>query len=89
MKNPMRNFFQRVLWDRNMDKKALSVKYISRGAPLGVEQFTGEDVRGVTRDGVVIEVEGEEKFIPFHRILEITYLEGKVIYSKKDSIYNF
>jgi len=49
--------------------------------------FSGEQVLRVSRDGVVILAEeGGEKFIPFHRIIEIN-CSGKIIFSKKDEKY--
>ncbi|MGB9786548.1 MAG: DUF504 domain-containing protein [Infirmifilum sp.] len=89
MKNPMRNFFQRVLWDKNMDKGSLRVKFISRGVSGELDEFTGEQIREVTRDGVVIVVDGKDKFIPFHRITEITYKNGKIVFSKQGAFYDF
>jgi len=88
MKNPMRNFFQRVLWDKSLDRKTVVVKILSRGFQGGIEEFTGESVTGVTRDGLLVVVGGVAKFIPFHRIIEIK-CGGKVIFSKKESIYSF
>lgn len=89
MKNPMRNFFQRVLWDKQLDKNAVKVKFLSRGVSTGIEEFTGEKIREVTRDGLLVEIKGQVKFIPFHRIVEITYRDGKTIFSKKESKYYF
>ncbi len=88
MKNPMRNFFQRVLWDESVDKRCIVVEFASRGSNTGVEAFTGEDVVKVTRDGLLVATGGKAKFIPFHRIIEIRYRD-KVVFSKKESVYGF
>ena len=85
----MRNFFQRVLWDKTLDKGSIRVKFISRGVTGGLEEFTGDKIREVTRDGLSVEINGQVKFIPFHRITEIVYQEEKIIFSKKESIYSF
>jgi uncharacterized protein (UPF0248 family) len=87
LKNPMREYFNRLLWDKSMDKKSVSVKFISRGHFSQTDVFSGEQVLRVSRDGVVILAEeGGEKFIPFHRIIEIN-CSGKIIFSKKEEKY--
>lgn len=91
MKNPMRNFFARVLWDPQVDKESVLVRFSSRGAPGGYEEFKGSDITSVGRDGLLVAVGSREKYIPFHRILEIRYRdkEGKLIFSRELGLYDF
>jgi len=91
VKNPMRNFFSRVLWDSSLRKEEVWVRYISRGAARGCEEFKGSEIVRVTRDGVVIARGGAEKYIPFHRIVEIRYggKEGRVVFLKSEGMYSF
>ncbi|MCI4407913.1 MAG: DUF504 domain-containing protein [Thermofilum sp.] len=87
MKNPMREYFNKLLWDKTVDKKQVKVKFVSRGTSMQTDMFTGEQVVRVSRDGVVILTEsGTEKYIPYHRILEITY-SGKTVFNKKEEKY--
>lgn len=91
MKNPMRNFFARVLWDPQLKKELVVVRFISRGSPKGYEEFRGSNVVSVGRDGLLIASGSQEKYIPFHRILEIRYgeREGKIIFSRELCLYDF
>lgn len=91
MKNPMKDFFSRVLWDSSLDREKVWVRYISRGSARGYEEFTGADVLRVARDGVVVSKGSAEKYIPYHRIVEIRYggKEGRVIFLKSEGIYGF
>lgn len=91
MKNPMRNFFSRVLWDSSLERGEVWVRYVSRGAAQGYEEFTGSEIVRVTRDGVVIARGGAEKHIPYHRIVEIRYggKEGRVVFLRSEGVYGF
>ncbi|ABL78158.1 hypothetical protein Tpen_0756 [Thermofilum pendens Hrk 5] len=82
----MRNYLNRLLWDKTLDKSSVVVKFISRSAVSDEGSFLGTQVLRVTRDGVVISVEGFEKFIPFTRITEIEE-NGRVVFSKKLGVY--
>lgn len=91
MKNPMRNFFSRVLWDPQLKKEQVLVRFVSRGSPTGFEEFRGSDVVSVGRDGLLIAKGSQEKYIPFHRITEIRYgeKEGKLVFSRDLGLYDF
>jgi len=91
VKNPMRDFFSRVLWDRSLNREEVWVRYVSRGAAQGYEEFTGLEIVRVTRDGVVVSRGGAEKYIPYHRIVEIRYggKEGRVVFLRNEGIYGF
>lgn len=91
MKNPMRNFFSRVLWDASIEKGEVWVRYLSRGAPLGYEEFRGSDIIEVGRDGLLVRVGKSEKYVPFHRVLEVRYggKEGRLIFSRNEGKYDF
>lgn len=87
----MRNFFSRVLWDSSVVKELVLVRFTSRGSPQGYEEFRGSDIVSVGRDGVVVALGSAEKYIPYHRIIEIRYgeKEGKLVFSRDLGYYDF
>lgn len=90
MKNPMRDFLSRLRWDKKMKGRRYVVRFVSRGAPGGFEEVLSDEIVRVSRDGFVFEREGEEKWIPYHRVLEIREREtGRLVFSREKKVYDF
>ena len=90
MKNPMRDFLSRLRWDKRMRGRRYVIRFVSRGAPRNYEEVESSEVVDVTRDGFVIVSRGEEKWIPYHRVIEIREEDsGRIIFSKEKKVYRF
>lgn len=60
----------------------LKIKYIHRGAKGNVKVISGKDIKSLEKSFFVIDVEGREVRIPYHRILEI-WDGDRLIWKKK------
>ncbi len=91
MKNPLRNFLTRLIWDKKLRAKEFKIVFISRGSPGDIEVISSKQIVSVGKTGFeYITSRGERKYIPFHRIREIREEDtGKKVFSKEKSIYNF
>ncbi len=90
MKNPMRDFLSRLRWDRRLRGRRYIIRYVSRGTPRGYEEVPSDRLVDVTRDGFTYLWHGEEKWIPYHRVIEIKEeATGKVVFSKEKKVYSF
>ncbi len=72
------------MWSPYKSMMNLKIKYIHRGVKGNVKVICGKDIKYLEKSFFVIEVEGKEVRIPYHRILEIW--EGDRIIWKKRSI---
>lgn len=75
----MRQIFNRVKWSG----LRAYFWFISRGSPGGEEVLSTDDVVEVGANGVVVSVGGRERYIPYHRIVEIRLESGEVLLSRR------
>lgn len=75
----MKQIFNKVKWT---GRRAL-FWYISRGGAGGEEVGSTDDVVEIGQDGVVINVGGKERYIPYHRIVEIRLDTGEVLLNRR------
>ncbi|RLE60108.1 MAG: hypothetical protein DRJ35_04190 [Thermoprotei archaeon] len=91
MKNPLRDFLARIIWDEKFRKREFKIMFVSRGAPNNIETISTNQLVSVGKNGFEYNTEnGERKYIPFHRVREIIDTKtGRRIFSKEKSIYDF
>ncbi len=80
--NPLRNLFNRFVWDKNFPSEKIEIRYISRGAPNNYESLLGTDVIKVFSRGFEYKTsDGKRKYIPFHRVILIkNKVSGEILY---------
>lgn len=72
----------RLLHDPAFDFAKASVEYIDRGSPEDTSAVCGEHILRLEQGWMEIVTGSKVKFIPFHRILRITY-DGCVLWEKR------
>ncbi|MGV8175071.1 MAG: DUF504 domain-containing protein [Methanothrix sp.] len=72
----------RLLHDPAFDFAKASVEYIDRGSPGDTSAVCGEHILRLEQGWMEIVTGSKVKFIPFHRILRITY-DGCVLWEKR------
>ncbi|MCU0638186.1 MAG: DUF504 domain-containing protein [Methanothrix sp.] len=72
----------RLLHDQGFDFAKASVEYIDRGSSGDTSQVFGEHILRLEQGWMEIVTGSKVKFIPFHRILRITY-DGSVLWEKR------
>lgn len=75
----MKQIFNKLKWT---GKKAY-FWYVSRGSAEGEEVASTDDVVEVGSEGVVIRVGSRERYIPYHRIVEIRLESGEVLLNRR------
>ena len=79
--NPLRDLFNKIIWDPSIDPSEIIVCYVSRGAPRDREEFYGTQILKVWSRGVDVNIRGKRKYIPFHRIIEVKNVKnGKILF---------
>ncbi|QYZ77920.1 DUF504 domain-containing protein [Methanofollis formosanus] len=63
----------RLLHDPDYDFDEVEVAYLDRGAPADRSTVRGREIRAIEGGHFIVCPEGEEKYIPIHRLLEIRY----------------
>lgn len=69
-------------WSPYKSLMNLKIKYIHRGAKGDVKVIGGRDIKFLEKSFFVIENEGKEVRIPYHRILEI-WDGDRIVWRKK------
>jgi uncharacterized protein (UPF0248 family) len=69
-------------WHPEKSLADVEITYIHRGAPGDELTITAEDILNIEKSFFVIERNGKETSIPYHRIKEIKK-EGKVLWRKR------
>lgn len=75
----MRQIFNRLKWTGARGY----FWYVSRGGAGGEEMCSTDEVVEVGANGVVVRTHGGEKYIPFHRIVEIRLETGEVLLHRR------
>lgn len=91
MKNPLKDFLTRIIWDKNFRNREFTIVFVSRGAPNDIEVISTNQLVAVRKRGFEYNAGlGETKYIPFHRVIEIIDAKtGRRIFSKEKMIYDF
>lgn len=79
MTNPMRRIFNKLKWTG----KRAYFKYINRGPTTEEETASTENIIEIGASGVVIATTSGEKYIPYHRIVEITLENGEILLNRR------
>lgn len=79
-RNRLRDVFNRIIWTNVKDN--YEVVIISRGEPGNVRVIPLSGLIRASRDGIIINLNGNESFIPYHRVLLVRSISGSVIYEK-------
>ena len=70
--NPLKEVFNRLLWDLREKIADYEISYVHRGAPDDRRTISAKEVGEVGKTWFRHrDAEGEESTIPFHRIIEI------------------
>ncbi|MFN7105886.1 MAG: DUF504 domain-containing protein [Pyrobaculum sp.] len=75
----MRQIFNKLKWTGQRGR----FWYINRGSAGGEEVASTEALLEVGPDGVVIVTTGGEKYVPYHRIVEIRLDTGEVLLDRR------
>ncbi len=77
----IRDFLNKIKWDKREEPNNYKIHYVSRGAPGDVEEITGGEIVKVYSRGFETR---EGKYIPFHRIIKIiNEKNNKIIFISK------
>ncbi|MEM2942665.1 MAG: RNA repair domain-containing protein [Candidatus Bathyarchaeia archaeon] len=82
--HPLKNVFNRILWDRRVKGGDYSITFIHRGAPHDEKTIVASSLRNVGRSWFTYDDHGEEILIPMHRIVKVENLKtGDVLWRKR------
>ena len=83
---PLKNIFNKILWDRRVSTDDYRITFIHRGAPSDEKTIAASSVRHVGRSWFTYDDLGDEVQIPMHRITKVENLEtGEVLWRKRTS----
>ncbi len=71
-------------WHPSKSLEGIDVTYVHRGAPGDRMRIGAMDISRLEKSFFVLEREGREVMIPYHRIVEISR-GGEVIWRKRDA----
>jgi uncharacterized protein (UPF0248 family) len=81
---PVKNIFNRILWDQRVSRGDYRITFIHRGAPRDEKAIVASSVRQVGRSWFTYNDRGEEVLIPMHRVTRIENLKtGEVLWRKR------
>lgn len=75
----MKEIFNRIKWKRERGY----FTFLNRGSAGDVETYTTDAVVEIGQNGVVVEKDGQRRYIPYHRIVEIRLETGEVLLSRR------
>lgn len=67
----IRNFLNKILWDKREVPSNYLIYFISRGAPGDIESVSADKITRVYSRGFEFKEDEKVKYIPFHRIVLI------------------
>lgn len=76
-----RKILSELKWHPDKALGNAEITYVHRGAPDDTRTIFGRDIIRLERSFFVLEIEGEETRIPYHRIKRIKF-EDKIIWEK-------
>ena len=82
--HPLKNIFNKVLWDKKERKEDYEVIFIHRGAPEDRKTISFGSIKKASKSTFIYDYEGGETTIPFHRIVIIRNVYTGDIIWKKD-----
>ena len=71
MKGVIREIFSRMKWAPGEKVSDYIVIFVTRGAPGNIEKVNGEKIVKVGKGAIEVDLHGEIKYIPFHRIVAV------------------
>jgi uncharacterized protein (UPF0248 family) len=78
----VRRILNELLWHPKKSLKGVKVTYIHRGAPDDRITINAEDIKRLEKSFFIIERDGEETWIPYHRIIDVKKGE-EILYRKR------
>ncbi len=84
MTNPMRQIFNKLKWTNCKGH----FWYIDRGTPTGESAASVDAIIEIGASGVVIATSEGEKYIPYHRIVEIKLETGETLLNRRSNRSN-
>ncbi len=84
MVSRVREALNKIRWHKDLDPKDYEVHVVHRGAPGDIKVVPASCITEVLRGGFKFrDVDGNEKVIPYHRVLLIrNRVSGDVLFSK-------
>ena len=76
-----RDILNRIKWTGNSDLEGVEIRVLHRGAPGDRKVIAGNEVVALEHSYIVLEHDGTETRIPYHRIQRI-FRDGAVIYDR-------
>jgi len=82
---PLKNIFNRIFWDKRLDRRDYVITFIHRGAPSDEKTIAASLVKQVGKSWFTYEEEeGSEVYIPMHRIVTVKNLKtGEILWRKR------
>jgi uncharacterized protein (UPF0248 family) len=83
--NPLKETFNRLMWDLRERIADYEITYVHRGAPDDRRTISARQVGEVSKSWFShSDAKGEENMIPFHRVIEIrNRVTGEVIWHSR------
>ena len=78
----IRDILNKLKWTNQLDKYELV--YISRGEPGNIHVVDLSTITEIRRDGFKYIENEVEKYIPYHRVIEIRSKDGKEVLIKRN-----
>ncbi|MGQ9543740.1 MAG: RNA repair domain-containing protein [Candidatus Bathyarchaeia archaeon] len=81
---PLKNIFNKILWDKSLDSRDYAVTFTHRGAPSDEKTIPTTSIRHVGKSWFIYDDEGVEVYIPMHRVKRVVNLKtGEVLWMKR------
>ena len=82
--HPLKNIFNRIFWDKRIDRRDCTVTFIHRGAPSDQKIIAASLIIQVGSSWFTYEDHGEETIIPMHRVITVENTKtGSVLWRKR------
>jgi len=87
--HPLKNILVRFLWDKNIASENYDIEYINRDGKDNTGLLKASSLNRVGNSWFTFMREGEETFIPFHRITVIKNLKtGEILWRGRKASRN-
>ena len=82
--HPLKNIFNKIFWDKRIDRRDYTVTFIHRGAPSDEKTIAASLIIQVGSSWFTYEDHSEETIIPMHRVITVENTKtGSVLWRKR------
>ncbi len=84
----IRDFLNKLKWDKREDPGNYMIYYISRGAPGDIEKISADKIVNIYSRGFEFKEDNNIKYIPYHRIIIIKNIKDNIFVFKSPKYFS-